>query len=73
MEVRQTGKLVVDLLRRRLPSGKSEDSEEDSMLRASVLVGWVRRTSDRCRDVPRVSTKFSLPLSLLRDPVGTPK
>ena len=67
VEVRRSDRRVEDLQRRRLPSGKSLDLMlVDSELRASVLVGWVRRTSDRSRDIPSVSTKFSLPPRLPR-------
>ena len=53
VEVRREGMCVVNLQRRRLLSGKSLDLMlVDSELRASVLVGWVRRTSDRSRDIP---------------------
>ena len=53
VEVRRLDTSVVNLQRRRLLSGKSEDSRlVDSELRALGLVGWVRRTSDRNRDIP---------------------
>ena len=53
VEKSEMDKHFVILQRRRSPFGKSEDSRlVDSELRASVLVGWVRRTSDRNRDIP---------------------
>ena len=53
VEESEMDKHFVILQRRRSPFGRSEDSMlVDSELRASVLVGWVRRTSDRDRDIP---------------------